>query len=1082
MKSRYLQFKGRLTPVTLAVAMIHGIASAQPAANTTSADVLDANSPFETGGQQAIGPRPFTSMLERLASPVSKIELQVSGNNLPADGLSSTPVTVRLLNAQGIPVSGEVEVTVEVDNGARVLLDTDVPGRPSVDARGVTNTQPGTHTLVSGGKLGFQVLAPYQPADVTVRVTVKSVAQKTVIRYVPELREMIAVGLIEAGVRSNKFDPRQIVQAEENDGFDKELTNLTRDFNGGKSAVAGRVAMYLKGKIKGDYLLTMALDTAKENNNVLFREIDPNAFYPIYGDSSVTGVDAQSSSKLYVRIDNKFSFLLYGDYATQDSNPARMLSQYSRSLTGLMGHYEEGNVIADGFVSQQKFRQIVDEFPARGVSGPYSVSNPTGVSGSERIEILVRDRNQTGLILKSTLLTRYTDYEFEPFSGRILFKSSIPSIDDQLNPITIRVTYEVEQGGDNFLVYGGDARYKVSPSLILGVGGAKDENPLSSYQVAGATLQYLLGKNAELQLEYANTRSSINTGSSGFNSSVSNIFAGRIGEFSGSAARIEFRQSDERSRLRAYAVKADDGFNNPIAGITAGRTEGGVAGAYKINERWTIAGEYLQSKDDILNTSKQAGQIGVDLKLTDRLTIGAGLRSVHQDVPTLASTSLTPCNLPSLASGGGYNSGYGLGGQGNQQIDPATGQQVTCAATQLTAASAGQNDIQINSAFVRAAYQLTPQVNLTGYVQGETGSSTSLLYGVGVDWNVADRTRLYARYDYMHPWAGAYGLGYGSPTGNFALGIDTQYMQDGSLYSEYRLSDASAGREVQAALGLRNGWMVGYGMRLLTNIETVKGVAGNSYAAGAGLEYTASELWKASGRLEWRQDPSNTNWLATLAVARKMDRNWSWLLRDYASIVQPRNALGLDNQQNRFQFGFAYRPVDNNLLDALGLYEFKYNRDRTNLLDYNAHILSLRANYHPSRPWWISGRYAYKRVEEQLLATIPTSYQAQLLGGRVTYDVTNQWTLGVVGGWLRGGRGATQYAYGVEVGYVIKDNLMATVGYNWQGFKDPDLAGADSYNRGWVASLRYKFDETVFKGGDPAVNRTLNPDQVPAKP
>ena len=135
MKSRYLQFKGRLTPVTLAVAMIHGIASAQPAANTTSADVLDANSPFETGGQQAIGPRPFTSMLERLSSPVSKIELQVSGNNLPADGLSSTPVTVRLLNAQGIPVSGEVEVTVEVDNGARVLLDTDVPGRPSVDAR-----------------------------------------------------------------------------------------------------------------------------------------------------------------------------------------------------------------------------------------------------------------------------------------------------------------------------------------------------------------------------------------------------------------------------------------------------------------------------------------------------------------------------------------------------------------------------------------------------------------------------------------------------------------------------------------------------------------------------------------------------------------------------------------------------------------------------------------------------------------------------------------------------------------------------------------------------------------------------------
>ncbi len=400
----------------------------------------------------------------------------------------------------------------------------------------------------------------------------------------------------------------------------------------------------------------------------------------------------------------------------------------------------------------------------------------------------------------------------------------------------------------------------------------------------------------------------------------------------------------------------------------------------------------------------------------------------------------------------GYNNGYGLGTTGNQQIDPATGQPVNCAAAQLTSAN-GQDDIRINSAFVRATYQLTPKLNLNGYIQGESGSSTSLLYGIGADWNVADKTRVYARYDYSHPWAGAYGLGYGAPTGNFALGIDTQYMQDGSLYSEYRLRDASAGREVQAAIGLRNGWIVGPGLRLLTNVESVKGVVGNSYAAGAGLEYTASELWKASGRLEWRQDPNNTNWLMTIAMARKLDRNWSWLLRDYATVVQPRTALGLDNQQNRFQFGFAYRPVDSNQLDALGLYEYKSNRDRSNLLDYNAHILSLRANYHPSRPWWLTGRYAYKRVDEQLLGTIPTSYQAQLIGGRVTYDITNQWTVGAIGGWLKGGQGARQYAYGLEVGYVVTDNLLATIGYNWQGFKDPDLTGADVYNRGWVAAL-----------------------------
>eukprot|EP01031_Cornospumella_fuschlensis_P006848 gene6848-8515_t len=76
----------RRTPVAIAVMLAQGLALAQPAANTTSADVPEAKSLFETGGQQGIGPRPFTSFLERLSSPVSKIGLKVDGDNLAADG------------------------------------------------------------------------------------------------------------------------------------------------------------------------------------------------------------------------------------------------------------------------------------------------------------------------------------------------------------------------------------------------------------------------------------------------------------------------------------------------------------------------------------------------------------------------------------------------------------------------------------------------------------------------------------------------------------------------------------------------------------------------------------------------------------------------------------------------------------------------------------------------------------------------------------------------------------------------------------------------------------------------------------
>jgi hypothetical protein len=44
---------------------------------------------------------------------------------------------------------------------------------------------------------------------------------------------------------------------------------------------------------------------------------------------------------------------------------------------------------------------------------------------------------------------------------------------------------------------------------------------------------------------------------------------------------------------------------------------------------------------------------------------------------------------------------------------------------------------------------------------------------------------------------------------NMALGIDTQYMQDGSTSTANTgCRDASAGREVQSAIGLRNGWRI----------------------------------------------------------------------------------------------------------------------------------------------------------------------------------------------------------------------------------------------------------------------------------
>lgn len=1106
----------RRTPVALAVALMHSFALAQPALNATSADVPEAKTLFETGGQQGIGPRPFSSFLERLSSPVSKIGLKVDGENLPADGVSATDVQLRLFDNNGNAIGADVDVTIEVDGGARILMPGRMTSESGADRSDIDRITPGVQYTVKNGALQFKLIAPFKPDPVVLKVSVKGVSERIIVRYVPDLRDFIAVGLLEGRLRSDKFDPAQITPVRENDGFDNELRGFTKDFSGGKTKLGARAAVYLKGKVKGDYLLTLSYDSDKDTRKTLFSNIDPNAFYPIYGDSSVRGVDAQSSGKLYVRLDKKRSYFLLGDYTTADTSPARTLSQYSRSLNGVRGRYEEGNVTANAFASQQTFRQVTDEFPARGVSGPYSVSSPNGVTGSEKIEILTRDRFRPVNVIKVTPLSRNLDYEFEPFTGQILFRAPVPSFDDQLNPVSIRVVYEVDQGGQKFFVYGADVRLKLTEGLTLGVAVAKDENPAAPYEVSGANMSLKLSKNTEIIAEVARTSSVINTPASGFNNNVSANFNGKTGELRGDAARIEIRHADDELRYRAYGLRSSADFNNPSSGVTGGKTELGASGTYKVTPKITVTGETISSKDNILGGLNEQGSLAVDLKATDRLTVGAGVRRVTQNSISLAQTTATNCaNLAGTSTVpgaiAGYNTGYGISQTGNQSIDPATGLPIICNTAINAAAPVAPTELDRTSLFVRASYRITDALTLDGELQDVSGTdpttlyrlgarwkatdtlnlsaeaqrsfndSGSGLYRLGADWRVADKTRLYSRLEKATQYSGAYGLGVGPVSSAFTLGLDTQYMQDGSLYSEYRLRDSASGKEIQRALGLRNGWLLAEGLRMTTNVERLASTSGDTTAAGVGLEYTASSVWKSSGRVEWREDANNTNWLFTLGVARKLDSDWTMLAREYANVVKPITALGGDKFQSRFQLGFAYRPVDSNKFDALGLYERKDNRDFSpgTQIDSRTDIISLRGNYHPNRVWWLSGRYAYKNVNELLLGTVNDSYRAQLLGGRVTYDVTNKWSLGGIVSVLQGSGGDKQYAYGLEAGYIVMDNLYATLGYNWRGFASSGVAagltGNDYTNRGWVLGLRYKFDEDLFKKNEPAVNKTIDP-------
>ncbi len=1037
--------------------------------------------------------------------PVARIVVEIDRDAIPADGQQAAKVVVRLFDKAGAPVKAPVLVTIE-HSGGRILLPgarTDELGPRRLDA---DRTVPGIQWKVENGTGTFTLLAPFEPQDVRLRVSAAGLDASGVVSYVPELRPMVAAGLLEGIVN---FRSKSLVNpVRTGDVFEQEIRTWSREWNNGKANVAARAAFFLKGTIRGDALLTAAYDSDKDTRARLLRDVNPDELYPVYGDSSLRSFDARSTSRLYVRIDKNKDYLLWGDFVTGDgftqpigqgavaSLKQRSLGNYNRTATGLRGHIERDALTASAWAFHDSLRQIVEEFASQG-SGPYGLRNNAVLEGSEKIEVIVRDRFNTSRIISVRPLVRLVDYSFEPFSGRILLATFLPSVDADLNPVSLRVTYEVDQGGDKFWVYGGDAQVKLSPQIELGGSAVHDDNDLARYRLYSANATWKMGPRTALVVEAARTESEINTNPT--NQSTTPGLAGLSGDVGGKAWRAEFVHDpgpDGKVEARAFMGRSDTTFNNPAAPLNAGRGEGEARVAYKVVDGVKVYGEGVLSEDRTEGGGeRRVLGAGVRWQATQKLTVDVGYRNLRETVGTLGTGVSSVPFSSQLGLTGSIATGAGGGalGYGNQALDPVTGLPIITASTGLTPATSNLpagTKLASDTLRVGVGYKLTERITLGGEAEHDVSGEARRRYAAGADYALNDRTRLYARYERQEGWAWLQGVSTTDKTANaFVLGVDSTVIRDTQVYSEYRMRDAINGRDLQLASGIRNFWDVREGLRLTTaleHIETRGNLTAPSNAASVGLDWTGNELWRVAGRVEARRsgdiadtpdDDTFTTVLGQLLVARKINRDWTLLARDY--LLTTRYDARGDIVQNRAQLGVAYRDTDTNRVNALAKVEWKVERDATNAttgeLKTRALIASAHADWHPSRPWWLTGRVAGKWQRDQFEQGVQSRFNAQLLQGRVVYDVTENWDVGVMGAVQVGQQGARQYATGVEVGYLITQNLWISAGFNVSGFKgDVDLTGYEYTQRGGYLRLRFKFDETVFSGRNKAVNPSLD--------
>lgn len=1022
------------------------------------------------------------------------IRIEVDRGVAPADGQSAVNVTVRLLDRAGQPLKSPMSIAVESSAG-RISL-------PERDALAADAAHPNLDRVVGGisirvidGVAHFRLLAPEVPHDVVLRVTAGGAEASGMISFVPEMREMLATGLVEGIVSLNHTSDANTPASQ----LENELVHFQDSFDNGRGSLGARSEFFLKGVVQGQYLLTMAYDSEKAGQSPLFRDIRPEEFYPVYGDASVKGFDAQTTQKLYVRIDHDHSFLMYGDFTTGTTlhNPAS-LGNYQRSLTGIDSHEESSAMVTDAYAAHSSSQRVVDEQPSRGTSGPYYVSNLNGIRNSEKVEILTRDRNQPSVILNDQVMTRYVDYTFDPFAGQVFFMQPVPTVDANFNPITIRISYEVDSGGPGYWVFGGSVQVKVGDRASVGGSYAEDRSPSDRYRLESVNGTIKLDDTTSLSGEVAH--SSINRALDPTLTQNEPAIA------SGTGFLVDLRHADGPWQYSVVGGRTDIGFINPTATLETGRTEVAARTSYQVDPELKVAAELLDSADRTSGADRASGQVYAAYQINPIFSFEAGLRRSEDHVGSLNGQPVAV----DAAAAGITNTPIGQSFNAYQTNSP-----------QLQQAPALVDSTSLR---LRMTAQLGEKSQVYGEVERDVSDAAKHRFGLGANYQIGERTRLYAREEWSSSSSGPDGLMVGGGRDAMTtVGIEENYMKDGQVFSEYRLRDAQDERDSEAAFGLRNMWQLADGIRANTSFERqtvlfsstdsavasgaalpVSGITtptGNAQSAAASgnalgnttglpsvtpltvpyttgaatvltgaLEFTYAPDWRAAARLELRQDPAYNAVLSTLAFNEKIDLDWTFLARNYLNDLEGRSSTYPDQYEDRAQVGAAFRPVNNNQWNGLVRYELRLTENLTepDPAREMANIFSGQINYHPSRQWWLSGRLAAEKVNDDL-SGVHSDYFAYLVGARVLYDITPRWDAGVTVDELISPYGHTrEHATGVEVGYLLKANLWISAGYNWTGFSNRDLTGTDYTNRGVYVRLRFKFDEDLMNADLPA--------------
>jgi hypothetical protein len=632
------------------------------------------------------------------------------------------------------------------------------------------------------------------------------------------------------------------------------------------------------------------------------------------------------------------------------------------------------------------------------------------------------------------------------------------------NPVFLVVRYEYTPGVEDLdaMAFGGRAHYWIGDHVKIGVTTSRDEDEGTDNKLDGADVTIRKSSNTWVKLETGRSKGSAltttNSLDGGFNFSTIDSFAGSDVEAAAHRVDVSVGLQDfvenYRGRFTLYNQELEAGYSAP--GLVTDRDTSQIGGTAELPITRSLGLHVKADKRTVeQGLETENAELNVNYEMADHWTLSTGVRkdSRMDNSPVVPLTQeegdRTDVVAKALYDTKARWSGYGFA----QETVQTTG-----------------NREDNGRVGVGGAYRVTDRFKLNGEVsEGDLGATGRL----GTEYLYTDRTTLYLNYALENERSDN---GLQARKGTMASGFRTRYSDSASVYLEERYTHGdvptglvhSTGVDLAPTDRLNLGAKLDFG----TLQDNRTGAEIKRTAAGVSAGYGFTKL-KIASALEYRVDDSEqpdtstvkrTTWLLKNSLRSQLSPAWRLIGKFNYSQSESSQGQFYDGSYTEAVLGSAYRPVDNDRLNALFKYTYFYNVPAAEQLSgtsteagviQRSHIGAVDVMYDLTPRWTVGGKYAYRLGQVSMDRVNPEFFdsRASLYIARVDWHFVHRWDA-LIEGRVLDLPDAKDRLDGVLVGIYrqLGNYIKFGAGYNFSKFSD-DLTQLDYKHQGLFINI-----------------------------